>query len=96
MVPYRAQVQARAVENSVYVVQANAPANPDQSGSHGQSRIVAPDGNIINEASIADEDIVSAVLELKRATGDNARKSLANGPFTDWWKEGVQRVRIIR
>ena len=94
--PYRAQVQARAVENSVYVVQANAPANPDKSGSHGQSRIVAPDGNIIKEASIADEEVLSSTLELKKATGDNARKSLTNGPFTDWWKEGVQRVRIIR
>src|SRR4029078_7491457 len=35
--PYRAQIQARAVENTVYVVQANAPANEDTSGSHGQS-----------------------------------------------------------
>jgi predicted amidohydrolase len=43
--PYRAQIQARAVENTVYVVQANAPANDDLSGSHGQSRVVAPDGN---------------------------------------------------
>lgn len=96
IVPYRAQVQARAVENSVYLVQANAPANPDKSGSHGQSRIVAPDGNIIKEASITDEEVVTAALEMKKATGDNARKSLTNGPFTDWWREGLQRVRIIR
>jgi predicted amidohydrolase len=32
IVPYRAQIQARAVENTVYVVQANAPANSDATG----------------------------------------------------------------
>ena len=32
MGPYRAQVQARAVENNVFVVQANAPANDVRSG----------------------------------------------------------------
>ena len=45
--PYRAQIQARAVENSVFIVHANAPANADATGSHGQSRIIAPDGNIL-------------------------------------------------
>ena len=44
--PYRAQIQARAVENTVFVVQANAPANRDTTGSHGQSRIIAPDGRL--------------------------------------------------
>jgi predicted amidohydrolase len=48
--PYRAQIQARAVENTVFVVHANAPANPDASGSHGQSRIVGPDGNVLPDA----------------------------------------------
>lgn len=93
--PYRAQIQARAVENSVYVVQANAPANPDASGSHGQSRIIAPDGNILQEASIFDEDVLLATLDLRKATRDNARKSLTRGPFRDWWREGLRRVRMI-
>jgi len=96
MGPYRAQIQARAVENSVFVVQANAPANPDQTGSHGESRIIAPDGNIIQEASIADEEILCATLEIKRATGDNARKSRTEGPVRDLWEEAIKRVRIIR
>jgi len=93
--PYRAQIQARAVENSVYVVQANAPANPDASGSHGQSRIVAPDGNIPHEASIFEEDVVMATLDLRKATRENAKKSLERGPFRDWWQDGVRRVRVI-
>ncbi|MGE3315748.1 MAG: carbon-nitrogen hydrolase family protein, partial [Planctomycetaceae bacterium] len=54
--PYRAQIQARAVENTVFVVQANAPANRDATGSHGQSRIIAPDGNILQEALIFSEE----------------------------------------
>ena len=67
--PYRAQIQARAVENTVYVVHANAPANNDLTGSHGQSRIVAPDGRIIHEASMFEEEVVTATLDLSRATG---------------------------
>jgi predicted amidohydrolase len=95
MGPYRAQIQARAVENGIYVVQANAPANQDKSGSHGQSRIIAPDGNIIKEASIYDDELVLSSLDLPKATGENAKKSLTRGPFQDWWKEGLKRVRII-
>jgi len=93
--PYRAQIQARAVENTVFVVHANAPANPDASGSHGQSRIIAPDGNILHEAAIFGEEVVMATLNLKQATRANARNSLNRGPLRDWWQQGVQRVRMI-
>lgn len=93
--PYRAQIQARAVENTVFVVHANAPANPDAGASHGQSRIIAPDGNILHEASIFNEDVVTATLDLGQATRANARKSLERGPLRDWWQEGLKRVRIV-
>jgi predicted amidohydrolase len=93
--PYRAQIQARAVENTVFVVQANAPANKDTTGSHGHSRIIAPDGNILHEASIFGEDVLIETLDLRKATRNNARGSLEFGPLQDWWKEGVKRVRII-
>ena len=94
--PYRAQIQARAVENGVWVVQANAPANKDTSGSHGHSRIIAPDGNIIEEASIFSEDIVTATLDIGRAKRDNARKSLRSDVLSDWWEAGMERVRVIQ
>ncbi len=81
--PYRAQIQARAVENTVYVVHANAPANDDLTGSHGQSRVVAPDGNIVQEASMFGEEVVVADLDLSRATAANAHKRLGRGPLTD-------------
>lgn len=93
--PYRAQIQARAVENTVYVVQANAPANSDMTGSHGQSRIIAPDGNIVAEASMFGEDVVPATLELKKSTGRLALQSINRGPFGDWWRQEAARVRVI-
>ena len=93
--PYRAQIQARAVENTVYVVQANAPANEDATGSHGQSRIIAPDGNIVEEASMFREEALVQTLDLRKATRSNALNSLKRGPLADWWQEGVTRVRVI-
>ena len=93
--PYRAQIQARAVENTVYIVHANAPANDDLTGSHGQSRVIAPDGNIVHEASMFEEEVVTADLDLGRATAANALNSVDRGPLADWWKEGVKRVRVI-
>lgn len=93
--PYRAQIQARAVENTVYVVHANAPANDDSTGSHGQSRLIAPDGNIIREATIYGDEVVSASLDMSRATGNLADRSTKSRVLGDWWKEGVKRVRVI-
>jgi predicted amidohydrolase len=93
--PYRAQIQARAVENTVFVVQANAPANDDLSGSHGQSRIIAPDGTILGEASMFGDEVITTDLDLDEATASNALRSLSRGPLGDWWREGVAKVRII-
>jgi predicted amidohydrolase len=93
--PYRAQIQARAVENTVWVVHANAPANPDTSGSHGQSRIIAPDGNIVHEASIFGEETVTETLDMSKATAANAKRSLTGAPLARWWQEGVKQVRVI-
>jgi predicted amidohydrolase len=93
--PYRAQIRARAVENRIYVVQANAPANMDMTGSHGQSRIINPDGNVMTEASIFEEDVVTATLNLDEATGSFALRSVNRGPLGDWWKSGLEYVRVI-
>jgi predicted amidohydrolase len=93
--PYRAQIQARAVENTIYVVHANAPANEDGGGSHGQSRVVAPDGRILREASMFGEECLIETLDLAKATGAFARNSLRRGPLRDWWAEGVKRVRVV-
>jgi predicted amidohydrolase len=93
--PYRAQIQARAVENGVYIVHANAPANADATGSHGQSRLIDPDGNLIREASMFQEEVLTATLDLKKATAGNAKRSLTRGPLGAWWREGLKHVRQI-
>lgn len=95
LAPYRAQIQARAVENTVYIVQANAPANRDATGSHGQSRLIAPDGNLLREATIFGEDVLIETLDLDRATGKLAQLSVDRGPLGNWWRAGMERVRII-
>lgn len=90
MIPYRAQIEARAVENGIFVVASNAPANPDLTGSHGQSRIVGPDGNIIKEASVFGEDVLISTLDLSLSskTGESARDSF-RGPLGWWWRSGM-------
>ena len=95
MTPYRAQVAARAVENNVWIAQANTPQRLDPlEGSHGQSRIVAPDGDLLCEASIFDGEVLLEELDLSRATGETARKSL-DGPLPrSWWEEALARVSV--
>jgi predicted amidohydrolase len=95
IVPYRAQIQARAVENNVFVIQSNAPANADSTGSNGHSRIIAPDGNLISEARVFSEDILMAEIDPSKAGRGNALKSISRGMLRDWWLEGVKKVRII-
>lgn len=96
MAPYRAQVMARAVENGVFVAHANAPADDWRTGSHGQSRLVAPDGNIIQEASMAGDEMLVADLNLADATAENGLRSLEREPLASWWREAVARVKIYR
>ncbi len=87
LAPYRAQLMARAVENRVFIVSANAPANPkDLSGSHGQSRIVNDDGNIVKEASFFGEEILIETLKVKSAKLERPLKELMGG----WWRQGVE------
>jgi predicted amidohydrolase len=93
--PYRAQIQARAVENTIYIIHANAPANPDASGSHGQSRLIAPDGNILLEASLFGEEVVAGTCDLSKSTVENAKRSLTRCPLTPWWREGVKQLRML-
>jgi predicted amidohydrolase len=94
MVPYRAQVQAMAVENTVYLVHANPPADGLKAGSHGQSRVVAPDGNLVQEASQLQEEVLITDLDLSRATGEYALESL-EGPLGDWWRAGLKQVPVL-
>lgn len=94
--PYRAQIVDRAVENSVHIVQANAPAEKQTLGdSHGQSRIIKPEGNIVREASIFEEEVLVANVDLGEATGNFARNSLRCEFVRSWWESGVAKVAKV-
>jgi len=88
--PYRRQICARADENDVFIVHANSPAME----SHGQSRIVGPDGNVLAEASMFGEECVAAELDLSRANGETAMNALRSPLLEDWWKAGIEKVKI--
>lgn len=91
MGPYRAQAQAIAVENRVYLVHANPPSDGPTEGSHGQSRLVDTDGNLITEASIFREEVLISDLDLSKATAEFALEAF-EGPLQAWWREGLKRV----
>ncbi len=88
--PYRAQIGARADENDVYIVHANSPAMH----SHGQSRIIGPDGHILSEATMFGEEMVTAILDMSKATGNTAKKSLRSNLLRSWWEEGIKKVQV--
>lgn len=89
--PYRAQIQARADENDVFIIQANEPAM----ASHGQSRIIRPDGNIIIEAGIFSDEMITAVIDTSKASGGTAKNSLRFNELKAWWEEGMKMVKVI-
>jgi predicted amidohydrolase len=62
---------------------------------HGQSRVLAPDGNIVREATIFGAEVVTATLDRSKATGGMGQRSIDRGPLGDWWREGVKKVRLI-
>jgi predicted amidohydrolase len=89
---YRAQMMARAVENGMFVVAANAPGDvKDNSGSHGQSRTIKDDGNILQEASIYGEDILMESLTISAARPNWIQEHL-NGLTGSWWKQGLEAL----
>jgi predicted amidohydrolase len=90
---YRAQMMARAVENQMFAVAANAPANiADNSGSHGQSRIIKDDGNVLQEASIYGDEVLVATLRIAPAALTRPLQGITGA----WWKLGVEQLQRDR
>ena len=69
MLGYRSMQISRATENMVYVVMCNAAAEVDDmkraGTSHGNSKIVDPLGNVLDEAGSFEERLVTADLDLQ-------------------------------
>lgn len=94
---YRAMPISRATENSIYLVMANAPADPanmrSESQSHGNSKIIHPDGTVLSEAGFFAETLVTATIELKHADRAMARRSVSEGTLVSGWlREGSRMV----
>jgi omega-amidase len=59
---WRALLIARAIENQCYVVACNRVGSDPNNTFAGQSMIIDPWGDILAEASVAEEEILSAVI----------------------------------
>jgi predicted amidohydrolase len=97
---YRAMPISRATENGIYLVMANTPANPDDIGasgsSHGNSKIVHPDGNVLKEAGFFGDKIVSATIELSKAKGSTAKRTFNEDTILrDWFRRGCEFVEMV-
>jgi len=110
---YRSMQISRATENLVYSVMSNCPADREdvarRNCSHGNSKIVDPLGNVIDEAGVFEERLVVADLKMKTATGDTALRTVGqskgaanlyktdfeNKAYADWVKSGLNLVRRL-
>ncbi|MXZ01373.1 carbon-nitrogen hydrolase family protein [Candidatus Poribacteria bacterium] len=94
---YRAMPISRATENGIYLLMSNTPANPDDIGSpsssHGNSKIVHPDGNVITEAGFFGDKIVSATIDLSEANGSQAKRTYNEDTILrEWFQQGCEFV----
>ena len=102
--PVRAQVVARAQENQIYIVHANAGAGPG--GSHGQSRIVDPYGTVVVEAPIWGDYLFTKLdfSELPGPMGTSyngwpgyiGNEDGAQRVFADWWEAGMRLMEALK
>lgn len=91
---YRSQLIARAVENGIWVCQANGVGPLDETGAQslGHSRIVSPDGVVQVEAPALVDKMILADIQPNDADRRNALESLELLPVKQWWKEGLEFV----
>jgi predicted amidohydrolase len=77
---YRSMQISRATENIVYGVMCNAPQDAADmtrlNASHGNSMVVAPWGNVLDEATSFEERLVVADIDLAQATGATAARTI--------------------
>lgn len=94
---YRAMPISRATENSIYLVMANAPADAlnmrSQEQSHGNSKIIHPNGTVITEAGYFKETLVAATIDMKAADRAMAKRAAReDGAVSTWLREGSKLV----
>lgn len=88
-------IAARAFENAIYYVFANS-VGPQGGGkwSAGDSKVVAPDEEVLKLAGNREEAVIVADLDLTKATGKYAQRGTKQPAFlAPHWKKMVQSVR---
>ena len=93
---YRAMPIARATENSIFCVMANAPADPKTlAGSHGNSKIIHPDGNVLAEAGYFEQRLVTANIRIKDASRAMVLRAANDETILKpWLRDGTKLVSI--
>lgn len=93
---YRAMPIARATENSIFCVMTNAPTDPQTlRGSHGNSKIIHPDGNVLVEAGYFQERLVTVNIKISDASRGIARRAANDDTILkNWLNDGVELVRV--
>ena len=110
---YRSMQISRATENYVFGVMANPPADPAGFGrynsSHGNSKIIDPLGNVLDEAGWFEERLVTADLDMSKAdasvvlrtmgTDPASNRRYGSGPeheaYAAWIKQGLSLVKRL-
>ena len=110
---YRSMQISRATENKVYAVMSNSPADPHNvyrgNSSHGNSNIVDPLGNIIDEAGVFEERLVVGIIDLEEASRSPVSRTMGenehlqnmygvqseNELYTEWILKGLKLVRRL-
>jgi predicted amidohydrolase len=86
---YRCQIVGRAVENQSWVVSCNAPMVSDSGDSHGQSRIIGPDGTVYAEAGRT-ETTIRYTIDTDQSSNVWAQASGTPPLLSEFWKEGLR------
>jgi predicted amidohydrolase len=96
MSAYRAMPISRATENTIFCIMANAPGEPGTlRGSHGNSKIIHPDGSVLAEAGHFDETLVTANIRITDAERNIARKVVDKETvLKEWLKDGAKLVHV--
>ncbi len=90
---YRSQIMARAVENQIAVVHANAGDGGADGGSHGHSRIIDPRGNVLAEASTAPGEVIRATIHPSESSDGHAQRGADTPSLRAFWAEGLRVLR---
>lgn len=94
---YYCQPCSRAAENDIYVVMANAPEDPENISakycSHGNSKIIAPDGNVLIEAGYFDQGLFAAEIDTDISARKFALRAANDDNFLkEYLRQGINMV----